>query len=634
MTGLCGKPPGQSLHYPVRHTRAACLAVLTMAILLLPRPVPAQEAVEIQTIVEDRDIYLGERFFYLVKVSGGEKVGRPDVSGFKDFDVREVPVSWIRSRGGSRWENFNLEEGTSFIFRLVPLGLGNVTIPPAPIEVDGSVYKTAPIPLRITEPPRSDDFKLLLSLTKKEVYVGEPVVLRAVWYFRKKVRFYTANIPILRHPSFNPEASAGNTQLTWRSYGSSQNWSGKEGTELLGGFLYDTVTFEKALIPRDPGRFDFIPATVQVWMPMEAENNSSQESAPGSRWNSQSLIIGSQRLSIRVLSLPLQGRPSNFSGIVAEDVRISVSVIPSEMNVGDPVTLNLTLSGPLSVEDVEIPPLDSQAELASGFSVRSEAMKTQVGEAEKTFSQTIRVKSEEVGEVPALEIPYFNTRIGAYQVARSKPVPLTVKPTRIVTSEDLEGEELAAVSATNVREWEEGIRYNYRGTAQLLSQQPYVFSSLMGKPLFPVILAISMSGLIAVLVFDRRRRTRERILAYAERNPEPKDTAGLPRLTERLEKLQRENHADQWRSYEGLSAWREYLGVKLGLPPGRFIWKDIAEEIRRQGIDETLLREAKDLFDLYELASYSGRSGVPGGEGRSLFDRIIRVASELDKGGG
>lgn len=182
-------------------------------------------------------------------------------------------------------------------------------------------------------------------------------------------------------------------------------------------------------------------------------------------------------------------------------------------------------------------------------------MKPLVGEDNKIFNQTIRVKSENVREIPSMEVPYFNTRTGSYQVARSKPIPIIVRPTRIVTARDLEerAQDAPGLSTTTVRSWEEGILFNYGDASQLLDSRPYGISSFVRKPVVPVSLAAPLLVLIAAMLFIYRKGAGKRRLAYAEVTPAPKATSSFLRLTERLDRIDR--HGPNGAA-EALTPWR------------------------------------------------------------------------------
>ncbi|HEC61847.1 MAG TPA: hypothetical protein ENI27_06285, partial [bacterium] len=207
--------------------------------------------------------------------------------------------------------------------------------------------------------------------------------------------------------------------------------SGKSGTDMINGAIYNTITFKQVIIPKNTGEFDFLPGTVQAWTPVE--NSAPGTTGSGSGWNFSSTVVASKGLTLRVLPLPTQKRPADFTGIIAEEVHVTSSVTHREMNVGDPIVLTIEIKGPPLLKDMEIPPLSGIAKLTIGFKLRSDSEIMQLEKDRKLFIQTIRVKSESVRRIPSIEVPYFNTLSGTYEVAKSRPIPITVRPTRMLT---------------------------------------------------------------------------------------------------------------------------------------------------------------------------------------------------------
>jgi hypothetical protein len=610
------------------HLCISCIGALGIFLLILCGSANAEQPVEVRVDLEEREVYLGESFIYRIQVLGGSHVGTPDVSRFEDFEVREFPKAWLRYRGTDWLDPNTLDLGTSYFFRLVALRTGLITLPSATIDVDGRIYSTPAFHIRVELPPPSYEFKFSLSLSKNRVYVGEPIVLTAVWYYLKEARYFYAIIPILKHPDFytlGAQDNGSSVRIFVRSSVGSHYLQGEGGTEVINGVSYSTATFKQVIIPDSTGEFDFLPGTVQAWTPIE--DSASRTPDSGSNWNYKSTVVASNRISLRVLPLPIQGKPANFTGIIAEEVHITSSVTHTEMNVGDPITLSVEMWGPPSLEKAQIPPLSSIAELTSGFKIRSDPMDVQLEKDRKLFSQTIRVKSESVRRIPTIEVPYFNTRSGSYEVARSKPIPITVRPTRLLTASDLEGGNIPGISRTSVRDWEEGIRFNYTGTTLLLTEQSYGIRSLMRSPVALILLLIPFSIFGGALLYTVRRRYSERISESGDTTVTQKSTP-FRRLLEQLEEIKREDDAG---TGEALVAWRDYLGMKLGLRPGRLTLGEMEKELFLRGLEEDLILEIGELFRHYELYRYRHRSDSIPESDPSILSRIARVASELER---
>jgi hypothetical protein len=652
-----------------RRTLPALIALAGAAVLLslLPAaPGSAQQQVEVRAFVSDREVYLGMGFIYQVQVIGGSRVGTVDVSGLeKEFDVRQIPQSWLRFQDNREWRERE-KEGTSFYFRLFALKTGTLTIPSVTVRVDRRTHSSPPITVEVELPPPSTEYRLELSLSRDRVYVGEPVELTAKWYYLQDARYYYVNIPVLRHPAFEPAESSGGSggsRIYVRSAGGGQYLAGEPGTATKDGVTYRTATFTQVVIPRQGGKYEFLPGTVQVWWQVD-------QGSPGRRGyvtdrEFESTVVGSNRLSVQVLPLPAQGRPAAFSGIVAPGLELSASAAPTVMNVGDPVSFSLTVSGPPTVKDAEIPHLGDVPELTRDFTVNSGPMNVQAEDGRKRFSHTIRVKREDVTEIPSLQVAYFNTTTGSYQTASSRPIPITVRPTRVVTSSDLEGGVLSGMSGTTVKDRAEGINFNYRGTARLLADRPAGLGALVSRPLLLALLAVPAGLFLAALAQalrggqggtpasgyspvlrgqegpvtrpDPEAHTAQGRTAPGTRvDPVTRAAQGIRpaspsfhRLVVRLKELRAGEPPAL------LDAWRAYLGARLELSPGRLVRQDVEQELRRRGADRELVREVAELLARCELLRYGGAAaGLDDdrrGEDAALPGKIARAARMIER---
>ena len=82
---------------------------------------------------------------------------------------------------------------------------------------------------------------------------------------------------------------------------------------------------------------------------------------------------------------------------------------PTEVNVGDPITLNISVTGPPLLDAVELPALAGQESLTRDFKVPSEI---EDGDGERQLQGVhpdVRALREDVTAVPPIELPYFDT---------------------------------------------------------------------------------------------------------------------------------------------------------------------------------------------------------------------------------
>ena len=67
--------------------------------------------------------------------------------------------------------------------------------------------------------------------------------------------------------------------------------------------------------------------------------------------------------------------------------------------------------------------------MAGNFKIPEEMAPGEIKDRVKVFTQTVRAKHPDVKEIPEIELPYFNTETGKYEVARSDAIPLSVLET-------------------------------------------------------------------------------------------------------------------------------------------------------------------------------------------------------------
>ncbi len=140
----------------------------------------------------------------------------------------------------------------------------------------------------------------------------------------------------------------------------------------LDGKRYLTVTFRKIMVPRESGTFSFPQATVagKVLSGYEQRRRGFGDmfddpffSDFGRQAVYEGFVVPSNQPSLHVLALPAAGRPPDFSGLVGT-YQISAEASPTDINVGDPITVKLRVSGTRYLDQVELPPLADQPSLA------------------------------------------------------------------------------------------------------------------------------------------------------------------------------------------------------------------------------------------------------------------------------
>lgn len=382
--------------------------------------------------------YVGDAFQLTIEVAGSKGPERPRIpdvpgvdfaySGGQDTSRRSVMII----NGRRTEDNF---EGYVFSYRVTPSEAGVVTIPAIPVVVDGKEYRTEPVRFLAVEPGEVQGFKLTLEAAKREVYVGEPVLVRLTWYLAENASGGTFSMSEhddqfeLFAPAMAPGARAGGSEFVL--FGKPA--VAVQGRGELDGMECQTISVERVFVARRAGRVTLGPVRLAFDVPVGR-----------GFFGRERRVVTSNAIEFDVRELPTP-TPPNFSGLVGV-YRFEARAEPRDVHVGDPITLLMYVLGPEPLEAVPAMLLSGQPGLAGKFRTPSEpaipvVQQTDLpnGERAAVFTQTIRAESERVTEIPALELPYFDVEKGEYGVARTRPIPLNVSPTSEVAIPEVAG---------------------------------------------------------------------------------------------------------------------------------------------------------------------------------------------------
>jgi len=441
---------------------------------------PALAAVTVRADVGDRRVFVGQALLLNITVSGSRSGGAPDLSKLDGFEAtyRGAQDQSRRSTtivNGRRFDESY--EGVLHQFELVPTRTGDLTIPPATVMVDGKAYETLPIQIKVLPPEDDDEIKLWLEIDNPTPYVGEPVRLRVTLGLLRDALNLRFAVPGLSGAfEVLPPGDFGQVNLNQTLDLLGARVPAVAGQRQSGPLAYATFMAERVVVPRKSGTLVVGPATV------DAEVVSRSAQTIWDRRQTRRAVVPSQAVEIQVKPLPEAGRPANFNGLVG-NYGVSSTASPVEVGVGDPISLEVRVTGPL-VDSVRRPALENQTDLTERFRVTPSDNDGEVYDGTKIFRWTLRALRDDVESVPAVELPHFDTRTGAYVVAKSQEIPLKVRPTRVLTAAD--GEMAPAGGATGTSSGAElvdragGIAFNYEGPA-LLADQSFDLAQVLGS---------------------------------------------------------------------------------------------------------------------------------------------------------
>ena len=608
------------------------MLLLTGALMTSPGLVEA-EPLTAHAAVERTEVYEGESFTFRIWIEGSDSPETPDLSELEQ--VFEVESLGGQQNSSSSVTIINgkfsqtVERKYVFSYRLTATRTGAYSISPIQITADGRTAVTEPLSIRVTAPQETEDFKLRIEPSKKTVYVGEPFVLNVKWYIGKNVDDFRFNLPILDDERFTvvlkePDLQNVNQENAVVVPLGSGKAIAEKAHEKFEGKEFLTVSFDLIVIPKEPGEMEPPKSTVMLRALVGYRKPGGYSRFfDMKRGEYRKFVIPSNPLSLKVLELPSEGGPETFTGAIGR-FRLEASAEPTDVNVGDPITFTLKLSGSPYIDHLRLPPFAGLKSFTEDFKIPEEMAPGKTEDDVKVFTQTVRAKRADVQSIPAFEFPYFDPEEGEYKTARSQPIPLHVNPTKVVTAADAEGRAPDEAETSDLHIRTEGITHNYEDLSVLEDHRSGPSAWLKSPAWIALIAAppLLYLGLFAATAVMRGRR---------EDPGAKRSRTALKNLNDNLGRIQKKSSADSETFYaEVRNELMEYLGAKLSTSSAALTSQEIRELLSGRNIAGALIDELKEITEICDAGRFGGGAL---GEGRpsELVERVKAVCANLER---
>ena len=588
-------------------------------LLLLTGIVSAQ--VRISAQVENRDIYVGENFGYYIVIVGAEQPGLVDLKPLQEYHPQSTGN---RQQSSTQIINNRVTTSQTIImtYSLTANTEGRIQLPPVNVTIDGKNYQTNPVQVNILRPGTTEQLDLEVTLSEKQCYVGQPVIMTINFYISANIGDFQFNIPAFNGDNFyieepdisNPQAKEFDlgTGMAVRVTQTRTTHNGKESILL---------SFSKVLIPKQSGEIEIQPTSVSadVAVGRVRPRDSFFSDFFGSQNQYKRFMVSSQPLRINVLPLPEENKPAGFYGLVGR-YTISASATPTKISVGDPITLTIKIGGGRYLKPVQWPALENIPELADNFKIPAEQASPTTENGYKIFTQTIRANNDKVSSIPSIPLAYFDAEKGGYAVAKTEPIKLEVSPSKILTGADLEGKEFAPVNK-EVEAIKKGISANYEGLDALENQNFSPIAALI-QPGYLVIWGSPLAIFILSAVVKLSTHTTPEKIARKRR----RGAAG--KAISRLRKIA--STADG--QHELLaSITKQYIGERFDKSSGALTSNDCYEIIAEATKDTRSANRYKEIIAECEAARYaSTQSSI----GKTQIEEVINLIRTVEKKSG
>jgi hypothetical protein len=549
----------------------------------------AQPSYELRVGVDE--VYVGESFLVELVIEGAKSYSQPTFPAIPNCAVQPAGQS-----SSTTFVNGRMSQSVTLTYTLTPRRAGELVIPPITFEVNGRRVTTNGVSVQVRPATErstvatgdSGETLLLAEIKCREtsLVVGQQARFTLTFWIKAPTGLPTrldANdlygLMHNRRSGFGPFPEPQNAESVPQTLADGSKAS-----------YYEFRTSVDVRLERE-GPVEFDGLTIAMEYPRRLSRDVFGRLRLA---EADTLAIRPTVVAPDVAALPVAGRPAGFSGAVG-NFKLNVRPDATIVRVGDPISLTIEVRGNGPLDALAAPILAAQPKLTADFRVPSETLTGRTVGERRIFTQTIRAKRADVTEVPPIEFPYFDPKLGEYAVARSNAVPLTVRASEVATADELLDLSTDAPPAERVESLQ-GLRGLKTSETELLTVfAPVTMRQVVWVVGAPPVAFMCFWGCSAWVARggDSARRRRQRALPAAARRI--RQASGSPAG-----------------GAETGAALASYLADRLDQPPGRFTGRAAIDLLVERRVSDETLRCCRELIDRYETAAYGGATGDDG----------------------
>ena len=517
---------------------------------------------------------------------------------------QSISQSWINGRSTFQ---------KAYTYILLPLQKGNLVIKQATIEINGQIYKTAPIKMTVgnavqMEQERNpneapvvnvdNNLYLIADVSKANPYLNEPTTVVYKLYFSNNIGI--SNFREVNKPKYND---------FWSQNIEIKKLEAQQG--IFKGQQFRYVILKKVVLyPQKAGKLELEPLSldIDVQVPIGRPNIFGQYQMGE---DTKRVSAGSKIIAVK--ALPETGKPQDFSGAVGN---FDFKVNPSRTNLKSGESLDLTVSvsgtGNLKLFTLPKPVVPSSLEMYDPE--HNEKIQTPLSGMNGSISDKYTIIPTEKGSFPikGLRFSYFDLNSKSYKTITSNDL--------IITATQGDAAYVSNQKATNkiVVETSKTFAYIKQKTTLTKVNQP----AFLGSGLFYSLFALPFLIIPCLVLF---RRKKEALDADFAGNRTKKSSALAKKYLSEAKK-QINNKEPFYIALE--RAMHNFLKAKLRIETSEMSKDKITELLLSKNCNQLTVNDFITLTESCELARYAPATTVTI---QNDYDKAVEIISDLEK---
>ena len=546
--------------------------------------------IEIKTSVDRTRVGLNQNFTLTVDVSGdkADNTENPQMPDINDF------AAYMGSSGTS--QNIQIINGRmsvskshSFTYRAITPG--KFTIPAAVLKYGGKEYRSKPIQIEVVkaaaqQPQRQqrkspfssneqpanqvdkNNLYLKVAVSKRQVYVNEPVIVSFKIYTRVSVTQYG----ITKLPNtagfWAEEFDIGKQPQTYE--------------EIINGQKYIVAEIKRmALFPTDAGKKKIGAMEIECNVRVQTKRRSIFDSFFDDPFFGRSVrkLVNSKPITINVLPLPSEGKPANYSGLVG-NYNITSLVDKKQVKTNEAISLKIEISGTGNIKMIPNP----KVELPPDFEQYPPKVSEKISRNErgitgsKIYEYVLVPRHPGLQKIKPVEFSFFDTRSKRYKVIRTREIPINVEK-----SNDQFSVVTAGRNKEDVKYLGQDIRFIQLGMPSFKKIASHFYKSFY----FFLILILPLIAIGSSYGYRRHLDKLSGNIAYARGRKA--NQMAMKRLSKAKKYLSEET---QRQFYAKISnALMGFLGDKLNISSAGIITDEVEDLMKNKGMKEEVIKQ-------------------------------------------
>lgn len=554
------------------------------------------------TVSFDRNpITLGESAVLSLTFEGGPPSALPAIPQIANLVISSPP---------GRTSQYSFVNGVtstteSYTYTVTPAQPGDYTIPALTTQIGGQTVTSQAVKLTVLKPGApltSTDANggaavafIRLIVPKQKVFVGEVIQGRLELCLR-------ADVINIQNVQLEPVSAPGFTV--------GKDVEGQRTRAHVGNADYTVIPVNMIFTAAKAGTLTLGPPTCTLDLlfgPVDFFGRAT---------SSRHITLTGDAVTVESVPLPAGNKPPGFNGAVGS-YSLSETVAPTNIAVGDPITVTVQISGRGAVNALTLPDQTGWQQ----FKLYPPTSDYQSGDqldlsGTKTFKLTAVPESMDVKELPPFTFSYFDPDQNAYRMLTGPAVPLIVRP----SAASLPPPTIAGANTASD---------NPAPKQDIIHIKPWLGTTTQPQP--PLVtrawfLTLQGVPVLAWLCLFAVRRQQDRLAA----NPRLRRQREVERaLRDGLHDLRRHAAANDSEQFFAalFHLLQERLGERLDLPASAITEAVLDERLVPLGVPDATMDHLRWLFQTCNQARYARQSSTE--ELNSLIPDVEAALAEL-----